>query len=265
MNEFNANNIGNDLSPERVQRMIERQNIAFLSLWFTDITGLVKSVIVPASRFEQIMAEGVVFDGSSIEGFSRVAESDMQLHPDLSTFVILPWTEGDNRTARVICDIRTPDGIPFIGDPRQALKQMLSQADDAGFGYAIGTELEFFLFYTDPYGKPVLDAPYDSATYFDIPVEPAQVVQRDMVNALSAMGIDVLSAHSESGHGQHEIDLASADALTAADHLLTARVVLKAVAQRHNLLCSFMPRPLEVHPDRVCTCNSDSIPRKGSL
>lgn len=237
------------MSKEDVIALIEEHKIKFLSLWFTDIIGSVKSVVIPARQFENVMSNGVHFDGSSIEGFARVAESDMVLIPDLNTFVILPWNDNDDeRTARLICTVHTPQGDPFIGDPRNALIRALRAAEEMGLAFKTGMELEFFLFYVDAYGKPVLDAPQDNARYFDHADEKAQVVRRKMVSALLKMGIQVDSAHSETGHGQHEIDFQYSHALVSADHMLTTRVALKTIAAQSNLHCTFMPRPVANMP-----------------
>lgn len=231
------------MTKDQILARVEQDDIRYISLWFTDITGIVKSVMVPVHELENVLDRGVHFDGSSIEGFARVAESDMVLVPDLSTFTLLPWNEGEDRTARLICTVHTPNGEPFIGDPRNALLRVLRQAEEMGFSFQTGMELEFFLFYMDSYGKPVLDAPHDDAGYFDIADEPAQVVRRRMLSTLAKMGIRVDSTHSEIGNGQHEIGFSYSHALVSADQILTTRVALKTIARQHNLHCTFMPRP----------------------
>ncbi len=232
-----------------VLALVDEQKIKFIALWFTDITGSVKSVIVPAHKLSNVIDTGVHFDGSAIESFARVAESDMVLIPDLDTFTVLPWHNNDDeRTARLICGVHTPQGEPFIGDPRHTLLRALQAAKEMNFEFKTGIELEFFLFYTDAYGKPVLDAPQDSAGYFDHADEKVQIVRRKMVNALLSMGIQVDTAHSETGKGQHEIDFQYSNALVSADQLLTTRVVLKTIAQEHGLHCTFMPRPIATQP-----------------
>jgi glutamine synthetase len=237
------------MTKDEILQILADRRVRFVALWFTDITGSVKSVIVPASRMDRVLDLGVHFDGSSIEGFARVAESDMVLIPDLDTFTVFPWHDNDEeRTARLICSVHTPQGEPFIGDPRNALIRAIKGAHDAGYTFKTGIELEFFLFYTDAYGKPVLDAPQDNAGYFDHADERSQIVRRKMVTALINLGIQVDKAHSETGHGQHEIDLRYTDALTAADQLLTARVALKTIAQQNGLHCTFMPRPIASMP-----------------
>lgn len=236
------------MTEDEVLAKVSELDVRYISLWFTDITGVVKSVMVPARELEKILERGVHFDGSSIEGFARVAESDMVLVPDLSTFTLLPWNHGDEKTARLICTVHTPNDEPFIGDPRNALLRVMREAEEMGYSFQTGMELEFFLFYTDAYGKPVLTAPHDEAGYFDIADEPAQQVRRHMINVLSDMGIRVDSTHSEIGNGQHEIGFSYSHALVSADHILTTRVALKTIARQYNLHCTFMPRPREDLP-----------------
>lgn len=222
---------------------VEEQRVRFVALWFTDITGLVKSVMIPAGELENVIANGSHFDGSAIEGFARVAESDMVLAPDLSSFVVLPWTTGEEKTARLICSIFTQNGDPFIGDPRSLLKKALDQAHGMNLRFKTGMELEFFLFPLDASGQPLVSANNDIAGYFDIPDDPIRSMRRSMLGALSAMGIRVDSTHSETGSGQHEIDFQYDDALRSADNILTARIALKTIARKFNYYCAFMPRP----------------------
>lgn len=222
---------------------VEEQKIQFIALWFTDITGIVKSVMLPAVEFEAVIDHGLHFDGSAIEGFARVAESDMLLMPDLSTFTALPWTPADERTARVMCTVHTPGGEAFIGDPRTALIKALKQAEEMGYLYKTGMELEFFLFQMDENRRPIVDSPYDIAGYYDMPDDPVRSIRRKILSTLTTMGIGVDSTHSEIGSGQHEIDFQYDDALVSADSILTARVVLRAVAGQNDLYCTFMPRP----------------------
>lgn len=223
--------------------VVEQQHIKFISLWFTDIVGLVKNITIPASQLENVIDNGIHFDGSSIEGLARVAESDMMLMPDLSTYVLLPWTSNGDRTARLMCNIHTPNGQPFIGDPRNALQRVLDKAKDMGFAFKTGMELEFFLFRLDGEGKPVIHSPHDTAGYFDVADDSAQRIRHRMMETLSEMGIMVDSTHSETGHGQHEIDFQYNHALVSADQILTARIAMKYVAQQNDLHLTFMPRP----------------------
>ena len=222
---------------------VEEQRVRFVALWFTDITGLVKSVMIPAGELENVLENGSHFDGSAIEGFARVAESDMVLAPDLSTFVILPWTTGAAKTARLICSICTQNGDPFIGDPRGLLIKALDQAQGMSLRFKTGMELEFFLFPLDAAGQPQVNAQNDIAGYFDIPDDPIRSMRRSMLAALGDLGIRVDSTHSETGSGQHEIDFQYDDALRSADNILTARIVLKTIANKYSYFCTFMPRP----------------------
>jgi len=234
---------------ETILTAIEEQHIQFIELWFTDILGVVKNVVVPAHKFERVVERGTHFDGSSVDGFARVAESDMILHPDLSTFAVFPWTDNDNdRTARLICNVYTPQGEPFIGDPRAALIKVLDDAKEMGFSFKTGIEMEFFLFQRDENGQPIIGSPYDEASYFEMTTDRANGLRRYMLRTLEQMNIPVYSTHSEIGHGQHEIDFQYSDALETADRIMTARVVLKLIAQQHNLHCTFMPRPSENMP-----------------
>lgn len=226
---------------ESVLEAIEEQRVQFLNLWFTDVTGMVKSVVIPSRDAADVLENGSQFDGSSIEGFARAAESDMVLMPDLNTFAVLPWDPPEELTARLICDVYTPQGEPFMGDPRTVLTKALKQAEKMGFAYKTGIELEFFLFRQED-GVPRL-TPHDEVSYFDLSTNFTQSIRRKMVLTLSEMGICVDSAHHEIGSGQHEIDFHYSDALTSADQILTARVALKSVAQHNGLHCTFMPRP----------------------
>lgn len=237
------------MTKEDVLALVDEQNIRYISLWFTDITGSVKSVTVPSHKLENVLNTGVHFDGSAIEGFARVAESDMILLPDLNTFTILPWNNDEHqRTARLICGVYTPTGEPFIGDPRHALIRAIEAAEEMNLVFKTGIELEFFLFYTDSYGKPVIDAPQDSAGYFDHTDNQTEQVRRKMVKSLLDMGIEIDTAYSETGTGQHEINFEYSHALVSADNLLTSRVALKTIAQQNSLHCTFMPRPIANQP-----------------
>lgn len=227
---------------------IDDHQVEFVALWFTDITGIVKNVTVPVRKIASVIDNGLHFDGSSIEGFARVAESDMVLMPDLSTFAILPALyDGDARTARVICSVHTPQGERFIGDPRNVLIKVLAEAADMGYTFKTGMELEFFLFQRGDGGLLPLK-PHDDASYFDMSSDFSVDIRRRMITALTAQGIRVDSAHHEIGSGQYEVDFDYDGALVSADNVLTARVALKAVAQQHQLHCTFMPRPSEDLP-----------------
>jgi glutamine synthetase len=235
--------MSDDLRTHVLQQAAEQQ-IAFINLQFTDILGIVKNVTIPIEELENALDRGVWFDGSSIEGFARSVESDMYLKPDLSTYAPVPWDQDpDMATARMICNIYTPDGKPFAGDPRHVLSNVLKQAADMGFVYNVGPEIEFFLFKFGADGQ-VAPLPHDDAGYFDLPTDQATSIRRQMVRTLHKLGIHVEAMHHEISVGQHEIDLRYGEALRTADNIVTFRVALKAVAQRNNLYATFMPKPL---------------------
>jgi glutamine synthetase len=227
----------------QARHLIESEHVRFINMQFTDIVGHVKTVTIPVHAFDDAVEHGVWFDGSSIEGFVRIAESDMYLVPDLATFAVIPWDKGHNTTARVICDVFTPDGEPFAGDPRGVLRRVLAEAEALGYRYFTGPEPEFFLFQRDAAGHPVLE-PHDQASYFDVSTDLGVDVRRQMVDALEALGIAVEAAHHEVAIGQHEIDFRYGDALATADNVVTLRVAVKAIAQRNGLYATFMPKPL---------------------
>jgi glutamine synthetase len=220
---------------------IDEHGIQFVDLWFSDITGTVKNVTLPSSELESVLDYGSHFDGSSIEGFARVAESDMVLVPDLDTFTVLPWEE--DKTARLICSVETLRHEPFIGDPRNVLIRALKQAEEMGFAYKTGIELEFFLFERNENGTVLPLKPQDRASYFDMSTDRGQSIRRRMITTLAKMNIPVDSTHHEIGSGQHEIDFQYDRALASADKVLTSRMALKMVANQFNLHCTFMPRP----------------------
>ena len=231
-------------------KLAEERNLRFVSLQFSDIVGSVKSVQVPMHQLEEAVEHGKWFDGSSIEGFARIAESDMFLVPDLDTFSAIPWepgigTNGDERlhtgSARVICDVFTPNGDPFPGDPRGVLKRQLARARDKGYVLNTGPELEFFLLRRD--NGVVEPLPHDAAGYFDLSEDLGTEVRKEMMNALEDFGIKVETAHHEVATGQHEIDFQYADALRTADNAVTFKTTLKAVAASKGLYATFMPKP----------------------
>jgi len=228
---------------ERVDEIIKRNDIRFIRLQFSDIVGIAKHVTIPVGHWETAVSHGIWFDGSSVEGFARVAESDMYLVPDLDTFAAIPW-EMDLSTARVICDVHTPDGEPFAGDPRHVLKRQLERAAQLGLEYQVGPELEFFLFATNPDRSLYPLRPHDNAGYFDVSTDFSHSIRRQMVDALQSMGINVETSHHETAIGQSEIDFRFGPALTAADHTITFRITVKAIAQKNNLHCTFMPKPI---------------------
>lgn len=226
-----------------IDEIIKRNNIRFLRLQFSDIIGVVKQVTIPIDLWDEAVENGVWFDGSSVEGFARIAESDMYLVPDLTTFAPIPW-EMELSTARVICDVFTPDGEPFAGDPRFVLKRQLDRAKEMGFEFRVGPELEFFLFRIHPDGSLFPLEPQDEAGYFDVSTDLAHSVRRQMIDALNALGIRVEAAHHEVASGQSEIDFQYGPALTTADSAMTFRTTLKAIAQKNGLHCTFMPKPI---------------------
>jgi len=229
------------MTKEAVLAAIQEQEVRFVVLWFTDITGVVKSITVPSSRVEHVLDSGTHFDGSSIEGFARVAESDMVLMPDLDTFTVLPWDAQPERSARLICNITTPQGESFIGDPRTMLIKVLKEATDMGYAYKTGMEIEFFLFLSANSLLPL--QPHDDSSYFDMSNDLSHGIRRKMISTLESMGIRVDSAHHEIGYGQQELDFDYNSALISADEVLTVRVALKTIAQANGLHCTFMPRP----------------------
>ncbi|MGD9147598.1 MAG: glutamine synthetase family protein [Anaerolineae bacterium] len=228
------------------QQIIERvadDAIEFISLQFTDILGVVKSVTIPVTELEIVLEGGQWFDGSSVLGFARIAESDMYLVPDLETYAIIPWNRGGSPTARLICDVYTPTGEPFPGDPRYVLKRALARAEAMGYVYNTGPEPEFFLFKSDGDGRAV-PKPHDQGGYFDLSTDRGLAVRNQMSKALAAFGIQVEASHHEVASGQHEIDFRYTDALRAADNVVTFKVTLKEVARQHNLHATFLPKPI---------------------
>jgi glutamine synthetase len=229
---------------EQVLEVMERERVKFLRLQFTDILGTIKNVEIPNRQFGEALDGQVMFDGSSIEGFVRIEESDMYLRPDLSTFCVFPWSgpTGEN-VGRIICDIYSPDGTPFVGCPRTALKRVIALAEERGVQLQAGPEVEFFLFQTRS-GRPTTES-HDAASYFDLsPVDQGEDVRREIVLALEAMGFQVEAAHHEVAPGQHEIDLRYDHALTTADNISTFRFVVKNIAIRNGLHATFMPKPI---------------------
>jgi glutamine synthetase len=222
----------------------QSDGVQFVSLQFTDILGTIKSVTIPTGRLEEALERGAWFDGSSIQGFARIYESDMVLKPDPNTYRVLPWSAAERRRARIICDIQRPDGTPFAGDPRTVLRRTLARAEEMGYSFNTGPELEFFLFKKD--GEfPTQPVPHDVGGYFDFsPRDEAQKVRSDIILALEAMGMEVEASHHEVAAGQHEIDFRYADALTSADNAVTFKYTVKAIAATHNVYATFMPKPI---------------------
>ena len=237
-----------DKQTEFVLRAMEERDVRFVRLWFTDVLGFLKSVAIAPAELEGAFVEGIGFDGSAIQGFTRVYEADMVAHPDPATFQLLPWRGTTQGTARMFCDIRLPDGSPAFADPRYVLKRALRKAADMGFTFYTHPEIEFYLF-KQPLVPGEAPVPVDRSGYFDHTTTNAGTdFRRHAITLLEQMGISVEFSHHEGGPGQQEIDLRYADALTMADNIMTFRVVIKEVAAMQNMFASFMPKPLENEP-----------------
>ena len=223
--------------------MIQDNDVEFIRLQFTDIFGTLKNVAITASQIERALKNECMFDGSAIEGFVRIEESDMYLYPDLDTFQIFPWRPQQGKVARLICDVYRPNGEPFEGDPRYILKRVIKQAEDMGYSFEVGPECEFFLFHTDDNGMPTTIT-HEKGSYFDLgPVDLGENARRDMVLNLEDMGFEIEASHHEVASAQHEIDFAHNGALQTADDIMTLKLVIKSIAKRHGLHASFMPKP----------------------
>lgn len=229
------------------QELLERvvaDGVRFVSFQFTDVTGTVKSLDAPISRLAEALDQGIWFDGSSVEGFARIQESDMRLIPDMETYAVLPWSPDAMRRARLFCDIYNPDGTPFLGDPRGALRRALADLEKRGMKYMVGSEPEFFLFRRNG-GTDIHPVPHDVGGYFDFsPNDEAVRVRTELMQALDSMGLEVEVGHHECALGQHEIDFHFSDALRSADNVLTLKYTVKAIAAQHGLIASFMPKPI---------------------
>ena len=222
----------------------KEDGVKFISFQFTDVTGVVKSVDMPVEQLEGALENGIWFDGSSVEGFARIQESDMHLRPDENTYAVLPWTPPELRRARLFCDIFTPTGEPFEGDPRGLLKRTLVKLKERGYIFNVGPEPEFFLFKRNG-AESIHPVPHDVGGYFDFsPNDEAVRVRSELMDALNRMGLEIEVGHHECALGQHEIDFRFADALRTADNVLTLKYTVKAIAAQHGLLASFMPKPL---------------------
>ncbi|OCA83749.1 type I glutamate--ammonia ligase [Pseudobacillus wudalianchiensis] len=230
---------------EDIMNLAREENVKFIRLQFTDILGTIKNVEIPVSQLPKALDNKMMFDGSSIEGFVRIEESDMNLYPDLDTWVVFPWTAEKGKVARLICDIYMPDGTPFAGDPRSNLKRILKEMEELGFSnFNLGPEPEFFLFKLDENGEPTLEL-NDNGGYFDLaPTDLGENCRRDIVLELEEMGFEIEASHHEVAPGQHEIDFKYADALTACDEIQTFKLVVKTIARKHGLHATFMPKPL---------------------
>ena len=232
-------------SKEDIVRMVREQDIEFIRLQFTDIFGQLKNVAITASQIEKAVNNEIMFDGSSIEGFTRINESDQYLYPDLDTFVVFPWRPQQGKVARLICDVYNPNGTPFDGDPRGVLKRVLKKAEAMGYdSFCVGPEAEFFLFQTDEEGKPTTKT-NDEAGYFDLgPLDHGESTRREICLALEQMGFEIEASHHEVAAGQHEIDFKYTEALKAADNIMTFKLAVKTLAQKNGLHATFMPKPI---------------------
>ena len=234
-----------DYTADEIIKHAQEENVRFLRLMFTDIMGTIKNVEVPISQLKIVLDNKMMFDGSSIEGFVRIEESDMYLYPDLSTWLIFPWENQHGKVARLICDIYNPDGTPFAGDPRGNLKRILKSMNDLGFtSFNLGPEPEFFLFKLDEEGEITTDL-NDKGGYFDFsPMDLGENCRRDIVLELEKMGFEVEASHHETAPGQHEIDFKYADVIEACDNIQTFKLVVKTIARKHGLHATFMAKPL---------------------
>ncbi len=231
-------------SKEDVKKLVEENDVKFIRMQFVDIFGQAKNVAITVNDLDKALNNELMFDGSSVEGFVRIEESDMYLHPDLSTFTILPWRPQQGREARLICDVHKPDGTPFLGDPRNVLKRALKEAKDMGYEFQVGPECEFFLFNTDEKGNPTTET-NDKAGYFDFGhIDNGENFRRDVSLTLEEMGFEIEASHHECADGQHEIDFKYDEALITADRIMTFKQVVKTLAKRNGLHATFMPKPV---------------------
>ena len=227
-----------------ILRMAKENDVRFIRLQFTDIFGTLKNVAITLSQLEKALDNECMFDGSSLEGFVRIEESDMNLRPDLDSFVIFPWRPQQGKVARLICDVYKSDGTPFEGDPRFVLKRALKEAEEMGYTLNVGPECEFFLFNADETGAPTIES-YDKGGYFDLaPADLGSDCRRDICITLEEMGFEIEASHHEVAPAQHEIDFKYDNALKTADNIMTFKLVVKSIAQRHGLTATFMPKPI---------------------
>ena len=253
------------MTAKEILSKADSQGVRFMRLQFTDILGIGKNVEIPRSQFEKALDGQIMFDGSSIEGFTRIEESDMLLIPDLDTFRINPWVNADgSKVARMICDVYNPDGTPFAGCPRMTLKRQVDRAKAMGYSMVAGPEAEFFLFQRDANGNPLIET-HDAGGYFDLtPVDKGEECRRDIIIVLEAMGFEVEAGHHEVAPGQHEIDFKYADAVACADNVTTFRFVVKKVALDHNLHATFMPKPIFGVNGSGMHCHQSLLDKKGN-
>jgi glutamine synthetase len=243
---------------------IKADGVEFVSLQFTDVIGTVKSVDAPLKQLEEALENGLWFDGSSIEGFTRIQESDMLLAPDIDSYAVLPWTPTDKRRARLFCDILRPNGTPYEGDPRGVLKRQLAKIEKLGWTFNVGSEPEFFLFNRNGNGS-VHPVPHDVGSYFDFsPNDEAARVRSELMHSLNIMGLEIEVGHHEVALGQHEIDFRFADALKSADNVLTLKCAVKAIAAQNGLMASFMPKPVFGINGSGMHCHQSLFDKKGT-
>lgn len=233
------------MTKDEIRKIVKEEDVEFIRMQFTDIFGQLKNVAITKSQLEKALNNEIMIDGSSIEGFARIYESDQYLRPDLDSFTIFPWRPQHGKVARFICDVYNPDGTPFSGDPRNVLIKTLKKAADKGYTFSVGPELEFFLFATDDDGKPTTTTG-DEAGYFDLaPLDHGSDTRREVVMLLEQMGFEIEASHHEVAEGQHEIDFKYNDALSTADNVMTFKLTVKTTAQRNGMHATFMPKPLE--------------------
>lgn len=229
---------------EDIIKIVEKEDIRFIRLQFTDIFGFCKNVAITRTQLQRALDNKCMFDGSSIEGFVRIEESDMYLYPDVNTFMIYPWYEHQGKVARIICDVYRPDGTPFDGDPRYILKKVIKKANDMGYSFNVGPECEFFLFETDENKNPTTKT-IDEGGYFELgPVDKGEDARRDICITLEDMGFELEASHHECAPGQHEIDFKYSEALSSADNIISFKLAVKSIADKHGLHATFMPKPL---------------------
>lgn len=234
----------NKYTREDIIRLVKEENVRFIRLQFTDIFGTLKNVAITADQIEKALDNKCMFDGSSVEGFVRIEESDMYLYPDYDSFMIIPWNQEKGKTARLICDIKNADQEPFMGDPRTILKKVCKEAEDMGFKLNVGPECEFFMFQYDNEGRPTTKF-IDNCGYFDLgPTDPGEVVRQEMVLNLEEMGFEIEASHHECAPAQHEIDFKYDDAVSAADNIMTFKLAVKTIAKKNRLYATFMPKPV---------------------
>ncbi len=248
-----------------IMEKVKEKGVRFIRLQFTDVRGVLKNVAIPVSQLEKALDGELMFDGSSIAGFVGIQESDMYLVPDPETFVVFPWRPAVGAVARLICDVYTKDREPFVGCPRYNLKRVLKEAEAMGYTMNVGPEVEFFLFLLDDQGRPTVQT-HDEATYFDLaPTDRGEDARRDMVMTLEDMGFEVEASHHEVAPGQHEIDFKYDNALKIADAIMTFKLVVHSIAQRHGLYASFMPKPIYgrngsgMHTHQSLTRNGENV------